>query len=358
LKIICASLTLFAFAFIGVIGAQATAFADGELRDLYRGVRATAMGGAFVAIADDEEAIFFNPAGTAGFKNYNFNFFTISAEASNDIVTQVETGLSNLNTADYSSFLGKNVDLREQITSTLTGPHFGIAYIQEGELAYRGQNLSLPQVELGYQFTSGIQVATGFSVLKNSPNDDLRVGIAGKSLWRQGGYNTLTLDQLLNVNQNTIGQLAGNYEQAFGMDLGTQYIHTFNKRLSFSAGAAWTDIGNTTFGGLADPVENNLSVGLGLTYLMAKSKLILAYDYRNITQDTTWQMRNHVGFEYSLPVISIQGGMYETSYTYGASVDLWLVRVSAVSYSEDLGSLGGTDTERRWLAQASFKVGF
>jgi hypothetical protein len=99
-------------------------------------------------------------------------------------------------------------------------------------------------------------------------------------------------------------------------------------------------------------------MGLGLTYLLGKTKVVLAYDYRNITQDTTYQKRNHVGAEYSIGLVSVQAGMYETTYTYGASVDLALIRISAVSYGDDLGAVGGSDTERLWLAQVSLKFGF
>lgn|GEM_PF-1117190 len=338
------------------------AYAGTELRGLYRGARATAMGGAFVAIADDEEALFYNPAGAAGFKKYNFNIAGLNVEASNDILTQVQTGLSafsNPSITSFNNFIGKNADLRAQFISSFTGPKFGIAFIQEDELAFRGQNLALPQVEIGYQFTRGFQGTFATSVLPKSRKDkyDLRFGASVKMISRRGGYHFLGLNQLLNVNQNSIDALTGNYETAFGFDLGTQFIYNVNKRVALSFGVAVNDAGDTIFGGLADPLYNNFSVGVGVTYTAGKAKLILAYDNHNLSQNTTSGKRTHVGAEISIPVFSIQGGLYQSSFTYGAAVDLYLFKLSAVSYSEDLGAVGGTDTERRFLFQTAFKIG-
>ena len=45
--------------------------AAGEYPSFYRGVRPLAMGGAFTAVADDEQALFYNPAGLADISRLN-----------------------------------------------------------------------------------------------------------------------------------------------------------------------------------------------------------------------------------------------------------------------------------------------
>lgn len=108
-----------------------SAFAD-EFYPLMRGARAQAMGNAFTAVADDEEAIFYNPAGLAGIKNFSLNLANTNVEASTDLTGNLAKYSSAFSTPTISSvntFMGKNLDARGQGVSSFVLPHFGVAFL-------------------------------------------------------------------------------------------------------------------------------------------------------------------------------------------------------------------------------------
>ena len=343
---------------LGLFGAT-NAFAYSELRELYRGTRAQAMGNAFVAVADDDEAIFYNPAGLAGIKGFSLNYAVADLELSTDAIATATTGtsaLSNFSPSSLNALMGKDIYARAQITPNIVMPKFGIALIVDEQVAILAKNQALPQLTIGYQTTDGVQVATGTSVLKRG-RSDLRVGAAMKLLWRRGGYHILPATALFSLGGNTLGDLSGDFEQGIGADVGLQYIYTLNKKLSFAYGFSATDMGDTTFGGQADPLKSNFSMGLAATFKMPNLTAILAYDQRHLLTDTDGRKRNHIGLELQLPFISVMGGMNQMYLTYGASFDLWIFKLTAVSYAEELDTYAFQDPERRYLLRIALKFG-
>jgi hypothetical protein len=141
LRLICALLGLGALA--------PPAHALEELREFYRGTRAVAMGGAFVALADDEQAIFFNPAGLAGVKGFTFNFVSLDIESSLDnylAFLQVGSKLSgSIGTDTLNELMGKRLYARAQISPSLVLKNFGIAPIVDGQFAFNESNPRPPR---------------------------------------------------------------------------------------------------------------------------------------------------------------------------------------------------------------------
>lgn len=329
-----------------------------EFRDLYRSARALAMGGASVAVTEDEEAVFLNPAGVAGNRKHTFHYGVADVAASWDLITSYQQGLTafqNVTPETLSVLIGKNVYGAAQITPTLLMPNFGLAVVVDGQVAFYGKNLALPQLTMGYQVTNGIQLAYGVSLTRGfRKKGDLRLGVGGKILWRRGGYHLLPMLTLLNISTHTLSQVTGNFGQGYGLDLGAQYTYRPGS-FSFGLGAAFTNIGDVSFGTQPEALRGNLSVGGFVAYSLKKTKITLAYDYRNILQDTDWRKKNHVGLEIALPFVSLYGGINQVYATYGAAFDAWLFRVTAVSYEDDLGSFVHLDPVRKYVVKVALK---
>lgn len=342
--------------------------ASSELRELYRGTRAQAMGGAFVALADDEQAIFMNPAGLAGIENPTIHYAIGDVEASTDVLS----GFSKISTVQnatgdsLNALMGENVYGRLQFTPSFMFPNFGIAVLTDSQLALQSRNQALPNVTFGYQTTNGVQLAygaslsSGFSGMRprrrrgrrsKLKQPDFRVGLASKILWRRGGYRDLSLTQMLNLSQDSLKAMAGEYGRGIGFDAGVQYLHPINERLTAMVGVAITEIGDLEFKSTADPQPSNLSAGLALKYDMPLASIAITYDYRHILQEADWQKRTHFGTEIKLPMITLYAGLNQMYLTYGASFDAWLLKVTAVTYSEDLGATHGLDPDRRYLVR-------
>jgi hypothetical protein len=355
-----------AVAGLGLIAPRAHALDD--LREFYRGTRAVGMGGAFTAVADDEQAIFFNPAGLAGIKGFTFNYAAVDIEASQDIYTSfsafTQLGGGGFSVATLNQLMGKRILARAQVAPSLVMKNFGIAPIVDGLVSFNESNQTYPKINFGYQFTNGIQAAYGFSLTgrkKRASRHDFRVGLAGKLLFRRGGYRDFQFYEILALTQDYYQLLTGvgNYGMGYGGDIGTQYLFTPNKRVTLAAGLAFTDIGDTAFASpQADPIKSNLSVGLAATYQLPRMKFTLAWDQRHLLQDSNFAKRNHVGVEAQFPFISLFGGVYQLSLTYGASFDIWVMRITAASYAEDYGAYALQDSSRRYNLRLAFKFGF
>jgi hypothetical protein len=332
------------------------------LRELYLGARAQAMGGAFTAVADDEQAIFYNPAGLAGIKGFSANYIAIDLQASTDLILgyrDSKEALNNLSGDSLNVIMGKNVFARGQFAPSFVMPNFGLAIITDGQVAIFAQNEALPQITLGHQTTNGLQAAYGISFgdRRKRGGSELRVGIGAKLLWRRGGYKLLTLEEVLTISEDTFHSVAGSFQQGYGGDVGVQWVKPFTKNFELLAGAAMTDIGDITFGAGIDSIKSNLSLGVAGRFLFPSGQVIVAYDYRHAMDPADWRKKNHVGAELALPLLSIYGGINQVYPTYGAAFDLWLVRVTAYSSAEEFGGLAQQAPVRTYVLKLALKFG-
>lgn len=351
-----------------VLGMASAARAD-NIHEVYRGTRALGFGGAFAAVADDEQAIFYNPAGLAGVKQLGLQFASIDLEASVGNLLSLSSDLNslqNLSGSTINSFIGKNVYGRAQFVPSIVMPNFGFALLSDGQVAMIARNQALPEVTVGYQMTNGVQFAYGTSLLgrkaakrtATSGGNDFRVGFAGKILWRRGGYRKLSTIQLLNASADTLTSIAGNYSMGYGGDVGLQWLRQVGKGLGVSAGLVWTDIGKFAFPEGGDPVSSNLSFGVASKFAVGQlSSVTFAMDYRQLLSDEEWKKKLHFGFELSIPVIKLYAGFNQLALTYGFATDLWLFRFTAISTAEEFGTLVGQDRVRTYALKLALKIG-
>jgi len=347
------------FSFAALLALSSSSLQAAPLYEYYRGARAQAMGNAFVGLADDEQALFYNPAGLGGNQQFTFHYAVGDVGISTDIVkayTDGSSGFAGLDADTLDLLMGKNIYGGGTFTSTLMIPSFAIAFVGDAQFGLSSQNKAFPQQTLGYQFTNGIQAAVGFSVLKARKNkNDLRFGIGAKLLARRGGYYLLPGTTMLNMGTTTIGEIVGNYGRGIGLDLGTQYVYKPSKNVRMSFGASYMDIGDTSFGEKAAPITGNLTLGVAGQFTYGLTKLTATYDYRHILDRTDWRKKNHLGLEVGLPLISLYGGVNEVFLTYGAALDLWLFRLTAYSYAIEHGSFIYQNSERRYAARLALK---
>jgi hypothetical protein len=346
-----------------------SAFAGLE-RELYRGVEPLAMGNAYVAIADDEHAIFYNPAGVAGYDNMRLHYLALQFTGSEDSIKLSDTlkDLKDFSGSDINQFMGKNIYAEANGSAALTVPHFGIAAIYDAQAALYARNQSFPKIEYAYQRTSGVQAAFGFSTQQGRKrgygkrNSDFmsewRFGVAAKYLVRRGGYRILTPVELAAMDSEQIKTLVGGKGDGYGVDAGIQRFHRVTPASTFHFGAAYSNIGDVAFGGGADAVKSGLAAGIGWSQNLGLGVATLVYDLRQITADADWRKKHHLGLRFSFPLlVDLYAGMNQTYFTYGASVDIWLLKVSAASYCEEMGVVSAVDPERRYALRIDFKFG-
>jgi hypothetical protein len=120
--------------------------------------------------------------------------------------------------------------------------------------------------------------------------------------------------------------------------------------------AVVTDIGDTQFSGGPDAIPMNFTFGTGLQYQFGSVRLSALYDIRHIGAEVDPRKRHNLGTEIALPVLALYAGWHQSNLSYGASFDLWVFRITAGTYTEQIGTLVGQDAERRWLLKAGVKL--
>jgi len=343
-----------------------------ELHTLYDSVLVKAMGGVATSTALGTDALYLNPAGLAAQDSFEFQMGNVTVDGSTSALDQFATYSALLgNSATIASLQkveGIPIFAKTQTTPTVLMSNLGIGIIYDIEAYQYTSNASLPQSLIGAQITYGLQLGYGKSFFfggaggkRHKQASELRVGMAAKMLYRRGGYFILDPVDYFGLTDymTLLKQKTGGYGFGTGVDLGTQFIQPMGKRLKWQSGIAITDIGDTSFtSAQASPIRQNLSIGTGLVYDTGGMRLSLAYDMRNITQITDPRQRNHLGAEIKIPMFSLYAGINQVSYTYGIGVDVWVARITAAYYSQELGVQAGALQDSRYALNCSAKISF
>jgi hypothetical protein len=358
------SSSLFAILFVMASSLTASSvFAQG-FNSLVQQPRTLAMGGAGVGIADDEYALFMNPAGIAAQEERSFRLIGLSLETSGDtysVFGSSVSALKNFNTSSLNSLMGKDIYLRAGLTPLIQLPHFEIAYVLDAQGAITEFNQANPYFQFGDMITQGVQAGTGWTIKSGRhPVDEWRIGVAAKVLWRRGGYYDIGTAGFLaatSQGKSYIDGLTGGYGMGVGLDSGVQYVYHIDKKTDAFAGASITDIGNTKF---SDPhaseIPMNPSIGVGYKKTYDLMKLSIDADLRNLNQSTAFCNKTHVGADLAIPLFDFMVGLSQLYPTFGVSVDVWILKVSALSYGDELGVDYDQVPSRRYLLQVDFKL--
>lgn len=342
-----------------------------ELPEFYRGVRATALGGAFTALSDDADAVFYNPAGLALQDRFEVRLVNPKLDITTDdltIVGNMRSASKKLDSQSVSEFFGKHIYGNVSGFPALHFPYFTIGYYANAQAGILARNLSLPTVEAYYYFDRGIVGGFGYEWKGLARHHFLRIGTSVKYLTREAFDREITLTELVVADSSYFTDLIAGPATGISLGLGTQYEMPLTKSQNVILGVAWQDIGDTNFGSRAatnkpPSIEDNLSVGAAWIFHFARlshpdaSNFKLSMDWRHLTQSNIDpRLRMHFGAELDLGDLSIQGGINQSNLTAGAKLDLWFLEVSAVTYGVDTQSMAGLDREHRYMAQVTLKL--
>lgn len=331
-----------------------------DIERVYQGARPMGMGGAFIAVADDENGLFYNAAGLAGVRNYTLTAISPTVEASNDLISNYPVYSQLVNNSSLTSInelMGKDIAARGQAGASLVVPGFGVAAIVQSNFGSYLNNPSYPSGNILFTYTYGVQVGYGQRLLKfKHHKGELRFGVAGKILYRGGGIASLSLSELMTFNTQALINSFPQPGLGIGADVGLQYVLPVKKKFSFMSGLAVTDIGNTAFATGAPSQMQNVALGTALRYHNYDMLATLAIDY-NYLQDTTqdWREKTHVGLELKFPYLTLMTGLNQLHPTWGVGLDVFMLRLSYVSYAQDISTTWDLNVERRQMVQAMVK---
>lgn len=349
-----------------------------EMNKLYTGVRALGMGNAFTAIADDESAAFYNPAGLTDTEEGRVEILNPKVDISTNTL-DFQKDVSNLKTGDTAAavdlmrrYIGKHQHGSVTVFPNYTRHNFELGVLGKGSLDAEVNTPSYPVLAADVQIDAGVVMALSHSFF----DDRLSLGATLKYLQHKRFYKQFTAIDIANSNTNY--NFTDNLASAnkFGGDIGATY-HFENEAWKPRIALVVQNIGNMDFGDYvyksttggvttsAPPVPNGykqqVNLGGAITRQIWVMKTTLAVDYDDITgnvgTDTDKGKRLHMGAEIKFPhVLALRAGLNQGYLSYGAGLDFWLIKLDYAYYKEEVGAYAGQREDGRHTLELS--IGF
>jgi hypothetical protein len=336
------------------------------------GLRPLGMGNAFVAVSDDFNALFYNPAGLARLKEWDGELlnlgFTVSSNVQN-IIKESQTAFKNADDSSKAALdlienrMGENTALVIDWTPHLVFQNFGVGVgwsLISGDVSFH----RYPSVDLDV----ASRVIVPISFAKNFLEDRLSVGVTLKARAMAG------LDHEFSIEDINKFQSEGNDDLSDFIQSGTGYgadiglLFTPIKPMEPTLGISITDIGGTSYEkfkldkekNVGTPDQQPMSINVGVSakpWSKNRMHLLTAVDMHSINQPISFSKKLNLGSELALgSILKIQAGLHQGYFTGGVQFDVGLLNLRMVSYSEELGTVAGTTESRRYAVQLKLLI--
>lgn len=326
-----------------------------ELPSLYRGIRPLGMGGAFITLSDDENAMFYNPSGLNDVNGWNIDLLNPSLEWSQN-GSKLYKDFKDLDTSkqeDVATFMnnrvGEHQHIRAAVLPNFVMHNFAIGVLGQATGDIDVRNPGDPKVFTDLKVDFGVLVSGAYGFLDRQ----LQIGATAKYVQRDGIHHVYTATEIAANNFDPLDQREKKSDSAF--DLGMK----FNPKvvLSPSFAVVLQNITDLDFGELGViPQQLNIGAAINPNFWILRTTFAVEVDdlTKRIEADKDLYKRTHLGAEVRFPkILSVRAGISQGYLTAGVGVDLWIVALSYATYAEELGAFSGQRADRRHIAQLS-----
>ncbi len=321
------------------------------------GVRPLAMGNAFVAIADDENAFYYNPAGLA-FQEKSYSYVPFELQSSTKVLSNLIEYLSVLSDEDETNnalldLIDENIGEVNSIEFRYSPWYFsglwGISPIVKKyatAIVHRQPSLEL---QTGLDLTVPISLAYAFfdKTLALGTSLNIKMSNGYKEFISPGDLDDFESGEAQDFDdfkQNGIG---------VGVDLGIIYRRDIKKH-QLSAGLSWKNIGDMAYYQIGDyitPDEDLASVNLGLAYKYLSEnygRYHIALDAHSLNQDFSFTKKLNLGLGVLLKEsYEFLLGLHQGYLSAGVRLISGNFNFEFSTWAEEYGMVAGDDPDRR-----------
>ncbi len=352
------------FAWLACLSAPGMAFAGQAHPLTYETPRSQGMGGAFVAVADDQQALFSNPAGLGQITDKSYAVLDATAEINQDMrrVEDKTDGLSDADTPEarasnnrvLSDVMGQQSRLvASNLAYYLGSTGFGAGFLYQTIAQIGIERPTNPRIrakaDVDAVLTGAVARPIGSRVVfGDSATGHWGLGmkfLSRRSLDREydaRDFAALSEDDLRN------DALKG---AAFDLDGGVLYklANPWNQTVGLSVSNVFESEIDSRIGRLPRRVD----VGTAIRPLSGSPersrKLLLAADLADITSDGTLFSKLRLGMEARMRTwLTLRGGLRGGYLSAGATAKFREARFEFATYSEELGERPGDREDRRY----------
>ncbi len=353
------SFIIFVILFMWTVSAWAE-----EYPYLFRTAYFKGRGDTGIAIAESEDAIFYNPAGLAissGILN-EIVFLSPEVEVSKDTRDVVQE--LTVQKADPAEVLRQRMGRPQHAAfSNFSGVIFrrlALGVFLNGAataLIYRDPSIGATEsVQASGKVDGGLVFGLGEFVWDKR----LSVGVMGKWIDREQGYFSANAADANQVSQLKTDELAMR-GRAFGADLGVMYRGVGRTPLSF--GLTVQDLGDTHFKPTTETtvpegsrplkkMKQTVNLGVAMQTGTAISQFRLLADVKDVFNAYHVDVSKRLHFGGELVVANFVGltfGLNQGYPTVGAYTDLRFLRADVGFYTEELGDRSGSRPDNRYF---------
>jgi hypothetical protein len=345
---------------LGSLGVAATAHGGAAPPEL-PGTRPLGMGNAFVAVADDRNALYYNPAGLGRLNGTHVAGLGVRGAVDDELVAVLQFVRDHQD--QFASFDSVDTQFLDELAKyddrwvaadanayvDVTRRGFGIGGFGTARAQVKvDRGVYEPRVTES-AVSDLVGVVGGAMPLGRL---DLSVGGTLKAIWRRESLRVITAREAADFDFNQIADDLQGADPGFSMDLGALWT----KSPAWSAGAVLRD-GAGWIGGRR--IHSALDVGSAWRPLRRESGLLrgllFAADLDDVGGGSAFGKQVCLGAEASLPLLAVRGGAHQGYATVGASLALPGLRLDYAYWGRELGGIPGA--EAQFLHTLELRIG-
>ncbi len=331
----------------------------GESPYIYRGLRPMGMGGAFTAVSDDANALFYNPAGLALVEKSIVSFFPLEMEISQKTLDMY----GGARDVDFDSeqetaeFLRDHMGDQARIAFNLF-PHyarrrFAFGLIGTFRLDSEVHDRQYPRI--GIHGVSDLGFCAGYAhpILE----ERLLVGASAKLVRRRSIAAEYSAADI--ASENFDDAIHDDMKDGAGLlvDIGAVYRLDEAVR-GLRAGISMNNLVGSKMQD-AEDMPAHVDVGLAFERDLGIVRATFAADYVDVFSrfagDDDPAKRVRLGAEVRFPAfVSVRAGFHQGYFTFGTTLDVWIARIDALTYAEETGAYAGQKPDRRYAVNIGF----
>ena len=332
----------------------------GEYSYSYKGIRPMGMGGAFVAVSNDANALFYNPAGLADITEKRISLLNLAAETSPDGYDMFSDALDVDfdSAAETGSFLQNYIGEYSHVGLSLfpyyAKPGLAFALIGNGTFNLQARDRQSPKLLVDSVQDAGAAVGYAHTFF----DDNLLVGASVKYIMRESLDEEYTVLDI--TTDDFEDRLEDDYEDGQGalLDLGIIYkfrdVQIGTRNIDFQVGLSANNLIDNDMGDARD-IEDHIDLGLALNF----DKWIFAFDYvdlfSQVGDDDDPGKRIRLGAEFAYkPFLFFRFGLYQGYMTFGIGLETKNIQFDVLTYAEEVGTYSGQRDDRRYMLRLGF----
>ncbi len=327
------------------------------------GIRPLGMGNAFVAVVDDRNVLYTNPAGLAHLERTSFSGVGVHGGVDDELfevisfVQDHEDEFADFENVDQefydelAPYDDRWVAADAQAYVDLTRPYLGLGVYTSGRAQFKiDRGVYEPRVWADLvDDTVGV-----IGAAMNLGRADLRVGGALKGIWRRTSTRALSAREVSDFDPEEIVDDLEKARPGFSMDLGVTWQRPGS---AWTLGAVARDAAGYVGG---EGIDTALDLGAAWRPVRRSEgvirQVLLASDLRNTLQDEPFPRKLNLGAEVSFPILALRGGFQEGYGSVGASLGLPVLTLDYAYYGRELGRFPGD--EGQFVHAVEARIGY